>query len=132
MGIQDRDYYRDGSGGALGAFGRLGATGWIILVTCVVFFAQCIDGPPQRSELIAMGRYDPDDVRRGEVWRLFTPVLLHGGLFHLFCNMLALYFTGTRLEQRYGRREFLAFYVFAGLFAQVFYFLLYVAGLVPF
>ena len=45
MGIQDRDYYREGSGRFLDAWGRQGATVWLIVITCVVFFVQCLGGP---------------------------------------------------------------------------------------
>jgi hypothetical protein len=45
--------------------------------------------------------------------------------------MLILYWAGSRLEELYGSREFLAFYLFSGVFAQVFYFLGWVLGLAP-
>lgn len=126
MGIQDRDYYREGSS-FLDAWNRQGVTVWLIAVTCVVFFLQYLPGSP----LVAVGRYDPWRVQDGEAWRLFTPVFLHAGLWHLFFNMLALYFVGTRLEEVYGRTEFLVTYLLAGVFAQAFYYLGWVADIAP-
>jgi len=131
MGIQDRDYYRDGSGGFLDAWSRQGATVWIIVVTGVVFFAQCITGDPRDSKLVELGCYNPVKVLNGEVWRLFTPVLLHAGLMHIFINMLALYFLGRRVEETYGTREFVLIYVVAGVFANVVYLVTYLVGLTP-
>src|SRR5438034_11831986 len=125
MGIQDRDYYRDGSGGFLEVWGRQGATVWIIIITSVVFFAQCLTGPPRDSELVRLGCYNPVRVLNGEVWRLVTPLLLHADLWHLFFNMLALYLLGRRVEETYGSREFVAFYLAAGLFASVVYLVVY-------
>ena len=61
--------------------------------------------------------YDPRLIADGEVWRLFTPIFLHATLWHLACNMLVLYWTGIRLEDRYGAKEFLAFYLLAGVSA---------------
>jgi membrane associated rhomboid family serine protease len=126
MGIQDRDYYREGSS-FLDAWNRQGVTVWLIAVTCVVFFLQYLPGSP----LVAAGRYDPWRVQDGEAWRLFTPMFLHAGLWHLFFNMLALYFVGTRLEEVYGRTEFLVTYLLAGVFAQAFYYLGWVLDVAP-
>jgi GlpG protein len=42
------------------------------------------------------------DIRQGQVWRLVTPVLLHGGIWHLAFNMIMLYYLGTPIEQRKG------------------------------
>ena len=48
-------------------------------------------------------------------WTLFTYMFLHGGLGHIFFNMLALYFFGPRLEDRLGGRHFLGLYFASGL-----------------
>lgn len=42
------------------------------------------------------------EVRRGEVWRLITPILLHFGLPHIFFNMLWLQTLGNAIEFRRG------------------------------
>jgi membrane associated rhomboid family serine protease len=130
MGIQDRDYYRDGSGGFFDAWGRQGATIWIIAITSVVFLLQCFDPPPATSGLVAAGAYEPRHILQGEVWRLFTPMLLHASFMHILFNMLVLYFFGRRLEETYGTLEFVLFYVLGGVFASVVYLLLFVAGVV--
>ncbi|MBA4187077.1 MAG: hypothetical protein C0467_03580 [Planctomycetaceae bacterium] len=130
MGIQDRDYYREGSS-FLDAWNRQGVTVWLIAITCGVFLGQCITGAPIRSPLVQIGGYVPQLVQEGEVWRLFTPMFLHAGLWHLFCNMLVLYFVGTRLEEVYGRGEFAAVYLLAGVFSQTFYFLAWTTGFAP-
>lgn len=131
MGILDRDYYRDNSGGFLQSWGRQGATVWLIVITCVVFLAQIIardtGGPP----LTEFGEYNFRKIQQGEVWRLLTPLFLHIGLWHLACNMLVLYFTGVRLEDRYGGKEFVAFYLTAGVFANLVYFLVHLMNNPP-
>lgn len=119
MGIHDRDYYRDGSGGFLDSWGRQGAVVWLIGITCAVFLAQLLTGHPgpRSSPLVAWGASIATPILSGEVWRLLTAVFLHGGVWHLFVNMLVLYWAGSRMEEVYGPREFLAFYLLAGVFA---------------
>jgi GlpG protein len=43
-------------------------------------------------------------IRHGQIWRLVTPVFLHGGLPHLVFNMLCLYALGGQIEVRLGSR----------------------------
>ena len=117
MGIQDRDYYREGSSRFFDSWGRQGATVWLIVITSVVFFVQCFSIPPIKSPLVEIGAYSYANIVAGEVWRLLTPIFLHSGLFHLFFNMLVLYWAGSWLEDIYGPGEFLAFYLLGGVFA---------------
>jgi membrane associated rhomboid family serine protease len=59
-------------------------------------------------------------IRRGEqLYRLVTPVLLHGGIFHLFLNMQSLLRTGTDFEKLYGPGRYLATYLVAGVAGNV-------------
>jgi len=48
-----------------------------------------------------------------------TAMFLHGGLFHLLGNMLALWVFGRRVEDASGPWRFLAFYLLAGTWAHV-------------
>lgn len=60
----------------------------------------------------------------GQIWRLFTPALLHASLTHIGFNMYALYAFGTFLEPAYGRARFLALYILAAFGGNVLSFLL--------
>ncbi len=48
-------------------------------------------------------------------WQLVTHMFMHGGLDHIFSNMLALYFFGSVLENVWGSKRFLIFYMVCGL-----------------
>lgn len=129
MGIQDRDYYREGPS-FLDRVGEQGATVWLIAITCGVFVGQLVSGV-ERSPLVEIGEYDPERILAGEVWRLLTAVFLHGGLWHIFFNMFALYWAGLRIEELRGAREFTLFYLASGIGANLVYLAVYLAGLCP-
>ena len=69
------------------------------------------------------------DLQRHPLWRgglvpahprphaLVTHVFLHGGWLHLLANMLFLYLAGPFLEDAWGPKLYLAFYLAAGVFA---------------
>ena len=58
-------------------------------------------------------------VHRLWVWQLATYMFLHGGLFHILFNMLALWMFGTELEHMWGTRFFLKYYFVTGIGAGV-------------
>ena len=62
-------------------------------------------------------------IRAGEIWRLITPVLLHGSLWHIGFNMYALFGFGAGLERRFGHFRFLTLYLLAGFSGNVLSFL---------
>ena len=48
-------------------------------------------------------------------WTVVTYMFLHGGIGHIFGNMLALFFFGPRVEQRMGSERFFALYFISGI-----------------
>src|SRR5207248_5695386 len=48
-------------------------------------------------------------------WQVGTYMFLHGGIFHIVFNMLALWMFGTELERVWGTRYFLKFYFVTGI-----------------
>jgi membrane associated rhomboid family serine protease len=52
-------------------------------------------------------------------WQFFTYMFIHGGLGHLFFNMLALWMFGMELENTWGSKKFLIYYLLCGLGAGV-------------
>lgn len=52
-------------------------------------------------------------------FQLFTHMFLHGGIMHLFFNMLWLYFMGPLIEQYIGDKKFILLYVISGIGAGI-------------
>ncbi len=50
-----------------------------------------------------------EKIRQGEVWRCFTPSLLHGDIFHIFFNMIWLLVLASPIEKRLGTLRFVIF-----------------------
>lgn len=48
-------------------------------------------------------------------WQLVTHMFMHGDIGHLFLNMFALYMFGGPMEQRWGSKRFLTYYLLTGL-----------------
>jgi len=55
--------------------------------------------------------------RMSRVYTFITHMFLHGDIWHLLGNMLFLWVVGCLLEDTWGRKTFLAFYLAGGVFA---------------
>ncbi len=55
-----------------------------------------------------------------KLWQLFTYMFLHGSFIHIFFNLFALWMFGGELEQRWGRKIFIQYYLFSGIGAGIF------------
>ncbi len=139
MAWESRDYNRgpawDGGGGGFrGHIGSsLGPMTLTLLVTnVVVFFVDSILMGSLRGDALAPHYWGAYDVARGimgfQVWRVLTYQFLHENVFHLLFNMIGLYIFGRLMEQWWGSRRFLAFYLLSGLAGAILYSL---ASLVP-
>lgn len=56
-----------------------------------------------------------------EFWQPITHMFMHGGFSHILFNMFALYSFGSVLEQIWGGKKFILFYILCGLGAAVLY-----------
>ncbi len=94
---------------------------WLFILACMAVFAAMVaSGVPARSpmatELITWGANDGSRVVvRGEFWRLFSSVFIHGGLLHLGLNMWSLFAIGPLVERIYGNVAFAVIYLAAGV-----------------
>lgn len=78
-----------------------------LLIANVVAFAVQLVLPSFTFEWFA---FQPSQVVF-KPWGFLTYAFLHGGAWHLFGNMLFLFFFGPPLEARWGEQEFLRYYL---------------------
>ena len=57
----------------------------------------------------------PAIMEKFQPWQCLTYLFLHGGLMHLFFNMLGLWFLGKDLENIWGKQNFLKYYLTVGI-----------------
>ena len=81
--------------------GLVAATGWLG-VNQDKLNALLIQPIEYDVEGRAYTRTHLEAVKRGEVWRLVTPILIHGGVLHLLFNMMWVYQLGSQIEDRKG------------------------------
>lgn len=94
---------------------------WALMAANVLCFViQLSLGPQVEVLIMALGVVparllaSPDP---GQLTTLVSSMFLHGGWFHLFSNMLALYIFGDNVEDRMGSGNYLVFYLICGLMA---------------
>ena len=86
----------------------------LILANLAVFALQFVAGeflesyfalwPPQATSVFV----DADPFRP---WQLLTYGFMHGGFMHLFFNMFALYMFGSDIEELFGAKRYLIYYL---------------------
>ncbi len=93
----------------------------IIAINVIVFIYEVIRSAQGEIEGIIYAyalipRYIVEGVH---LYTLFTSMFLHGGVMHLFGNMLYLHIFGNNIEDIMGHRRFLVFYLASGLAASM-------------
>jgi membrane associated rhomboid family serine protease len=87
------------------------ATRAIILVNVLVYVLERVAGTPIQIHFALWPLATPEGLFRP--WQLVTYAFLHDptGLAHIFFNMFALYMFGPALEEYWGARRFLGYYL---------------------
>ena len=97
----------------------------LIGLTTVVFLIQFLVQTITGNDLLFIyGGKINELILIGQVWRLITPVLLHGSILHLGMNMYGLYILGRGLEMYYGHGRFLLLYLLSAFAGNVLSFVL--------
>jgi len=57
-------------------------------------------------------------------WTIVTNLFIHSGIWHIFANMITLYFFGSYISRLIGTPKFLIVYFSGGILGNIFFFLL--------
>jgi rhomboid protease GluP len=92
----------------------------LVGLNCLVFVSMALAGgglfQHNGNVMTAWGSSLGPLTLGGQWWRLFTAMFLHWDMRHLAFNMWALWSVGYEAELLFGSLNFLAIYLFAGLF----------------
>jgi membrane associated rhomboid family serine protease len=111
--LENRDYMRgEPDGGTIRLHASASAVLMFVLV--VVYALQRINDVYLHTNAEYWLALTRDGVRSGYLWQLLTFQFLHGSLWHLFGNLLGLWFIGRFVEHVLGLKRFLAVYFLAG------------------
>jgi rhomboid protease GluP len=90
----------------------------------ITILAYLIQISPYGSDFIKAFIKSNQLIREGQLWRLITPALLHGGFTHIVFNMYALLSFGQSLERHFGHARFLLLYLLGAFAGNVMSFLM--------
>ena len=99
---------------------------WLLIINIGVFIAA-ITIRPLGVFIYEWFELDARSLGRAlQLWRLITYQFLHDPNYywHIFLNMLGLFFLGPTLERHWGSKRFLPFYLGCGIAGALFYMLL--------
>ena len=100
----------------------------LIIMNVAVFLVQLFfsqigvgtEGTPLYLLMINYFGIRPDLIlHKYYIWQFVTYMFLHGGLLHILFNMYFLFALGMPVEQAWGSRRFLFYYMFTGIGAGV-------------
>jgi rhomboid protease GluP len=97
---------------------------YIIAITAVFFLLQNLPSSFLGFDITQLLVKDNQSIMQGELWRLITPILLHGSILHLGFNMYAMYIIGPVVENKYGVWPFIGLYLIGGLWGNTLSFLI--------
>ena len=100
---------------------RTPVTYGLIAATALVFLGQLIGQSALGFDFVGLlGAKDNAAIAAGQLWRLVTPVFIHGGMAHFFINMYSLYAIGPVVERFFGAGRTLTLYLLSGIAGVVF------------
>ncbi|MBC6697834.1 rhomboid family intramembrane serine protease [Hymenobacter puniceus] len=89
----------------------------LLIINVLVFFLQNQFG----KQVDVLGALYPLGSVYFQPWQFLTYMFLHGSLGHLFSNMLGLVFIGASLEDVWGPKRFLTYWLICGVGAGILY-----------
>jgi membrane associated rhomboid family serine protease len=136
LGIYDRDYFREQQRSGLSSYLPRSAVGAIIAVNAAVWLVDAFTATTEHTGLVSGAKtinwvsnlfavHVSTLTHPWYWWQFLTAGFTHAplgskvGIWHIVGNMAVLYFLGRPVEDKYGPKEFLRFYLVALVFANV-------------
>lgn len=119
MSFQDRNYYKPSGFGGFTFFPPVIKN--LLIINGVIFFLMVLmenimfKGIPAYNVIIHYFALQPLGGNSFEIWQLVTYQFLHGGFSHILFNMFALWMFGVEIENAWGSKKFLTFYLLSGI-----------------
>ena len=88
---------------------RVSAVDVLIAINAAIFVYQWLR-PDLRDHLQDLYALNAAGMEEGRWWQLITYAFLHGNIWHLLFNMIALWFAGRMVERVMGTGRFVALY----------------------
>lgn len=118
------NYYRPGGFGGFSFFPPIIKN--LLIINGAIFLIQVMmqnirfEGIPAEEILIRWFALMP--LGHGfEIWQLLSYQFLHGGFSHILFNMFALWMFGMEIENEWGSKKFLIYYLLCGVGAGIFH-----------
>lgn len=118
MGLYDRNYNRQGGFGSFSLFPPVIKN--LLIINGAIFLLMAMmqnivfNGVPAEQVIIHWFALMP--LGYGfQIWQLITYQFLHGGFSHILFNMFALWMFGAEIENTYGSKKFLIYYLACGI-----------------
>jgi len=83
----------------------------LIIINVIFFIGSYLVGP-MAGKYLALHSVQSDDF---QFWQLVTHMFMHGNLMHILFNMFALFSFGGLLENMWGPKKFIFFYISCGI-----------------
>ena len=93
----------------------------LLIINGILFLATYVLGISlgiNLNQYLALYSFSSEKFR---IWQLVTHLFMHGDFMHIFANMLALWMFGAALENLWGSKRFLNYYVLTGIGAALFH-----------
>ncbi|MCK9425312.1 MAG: rhomboid family intramembrane serine protease [Ignavibacteriaceae bacterium] len=118
MGSYNRDYYRPSGFGNFGLFPPVIKN--LLIINGAIFFLMMMmqnivfEGVPAEQIIIRWFALMPFG-EGFQIWQLVSYQFLHGGFSHILFNMFALWMFGAEIENTWGSKKFLIYYLSCGI-----------------
>ncbi len=100
---------------------KLSLTLKIVFVNLLFWLATVI-AVSINSDLIKYFALQPLSIIQGKyLWTIFSSMFSHVFFWHIFANMVTLFFIGNFVERLLGRKRYLSFYLISGIIASLFF-----------